>query len=65
MVGKRKINQIAKRYVSGLITYYDGFYSGFLSEEENDLVQEQCIKIALKLFDGENSTSTDEIVKTK
>ena len=62
-LGKRKANQIAKRYISALITYYDGFYSEILSEEENHLVHQECLKIVLRLFDGDNKPNVNEIVK--
>ncbi len=62
-IGKRKASQIAKRYVSALITYYDPFYSESLSAEENQLVHNECMKIALRIFNGDNKPTTDEIVK--
>lgn len=52
------------KYVSALITYFDGFHSDVLTAEENKLIHEECIKIALKMCDDTNiPPETDEIVK--
>lgn len=62
---KRDAKQIAKMYLKALIIYYDGFYCEDLSESDNDLVQQEILKIVDKICPIENiPTNIDDIVSS-
>lgn len=61
-IGRRKAKLIAEQYIAEMILLYDSFESDTLSDADDKLVSEECTKIALKMYDGEMSGSTDEIV---
>ena len=60
---KREAKQIAKLYIKALIIYYGGFYCEELSESDNDLVQQEILKIVNNICPSDNvPVSVNEIV---
>lgn len=62
-LGKQKAKRIAKHWISSNITLGECFYSSLLTEEENEMVKEQCLQIVIKLWDENVLPHTDNIVK--
>ena len=61
-LGKRQIKQVAKHFVSALITQGAAFHDDRLSDKDNEAIREEALKIALKLYDGKCAQTIPEVV---